>query len=44
MLEARRNYPERWISDTVLNCTSIGRVWLNSENGKLEEKPLSGVA
>ena len=44
MLEARRNHPERWIGDSVLNCTPIGRVWLNPENGQLEEKRLPGAA
>lgn len=37
-------HPERWISGTVLNCTPIGRVWLNPENGQLEEKRLPGTA
>lgn len=38
MLEARRRHPERWISGRVLNCTPIKEVWLNPENGQLEEK------
>lgn len=38
MLEARRRHPERWITGRVLNCTPIKEVWLNPENGQLEEK------
>ena len=33
MLEA-----QRWITGRVLNCTPIKEVWLNPENGQLEEK------
>lgn len=36
MLEARKRYPERWISGSVLNCMPIGTVWLNPDNGQLE--------
>ena len=38
MLEARRRHLERWITGRVLNCTPIKEVWLNPENGQLEEK------
>ena len=38
MLEARRRHPERWITGRVLNCTPIKEVWLNPENGQMEEK------
>lgn len=44
MLEARKHHSECWIGDTVLNCTPIGKVWLNPENGQLEEKRLSRAA
>ena len=37
MLAARKRYPERWVSGPVLNCTPIGSVWLNPDNGQLEE-------
>ena len=39
MLAARRRNPNRWISGRVLDCTPIEGVWLNPENGQLEEKP-----
>ena len=44
MLEARKHHSECWIGDTVLNCTPIGKVWLNPEKGQLEEKRLSRAA
>jgi hypothetical protein len=42
MLEARRRHPERWIGDTVLNCTPIGRVWLNPEMDSLRKSVCKG--
>lgn len=37
ILAARRQRPERWIGSAVLNCTPVGGVWLNPDNGQLEE-------
>lgn len=41
--KARREYPERWIQGRTLCCAPIGGVWLNPENGHLEEKPPLGA-
>lgn len=39
MLAARKRHPERWIGGAVLDCTPVGAVWLNPDNGQLEERP-----
>lgn len=42
MLEAKQRAPHRWIQrDALLNCDPINKVWLNPENGQLEEKQKS---
>lgn len=41
--KAHRAHPERWIRGKTMNCQAIKSVWLNPENGTLEEKPPTGV-
>ena len=41
--KARRAHPERWIRGEIMNCQAIKAVWLNPDNGALEEKPPTGV-
>lgn len=37
MARAFAAHSERWIQRTVLNCEPVGEVWLNPDNGRLEE-------
>lgn len=41
--KARREHPERWIQGRTLCCAPSGGVWINPENGHLEEKPPLGA-
>lgn len=41
--KARREHPERWIQGKTLCCAPVGAVWLNPENGLLQEKPPQGA-
>lgn len=34
---ARREHPQRWIQGRSMNCDRVGAVWLNPDNGRLEE-------
>lgn len=44
MKVAREKAPRRWIQGKMLNCDPVGVVWLNPENGQLEEVIPAGHA
>ena len=43
MKKAQSAHPERWISPQLLNCEPVGTVWLNPDNGMLEEQKCAAL-
>ncbi len=44
MQKARSQAPRRWIQGALLNCDPVGEVWLNPDNGQLQERDCAGSA
>ena len=44
MEQAKKEQPQRWIQDRLLNCQPVENVWLNPENGQLQEESVRKAA